>query len=67
MAASRCGAEWRRADSYVIDVLERVMDKGIVIDAWIRASRAEIDLLTAEGRVVITSITTCIRGPRVPL
>ena len=44
--------------SSVIDVLERVLDKGIVIDAWVRVSFVGIDLLTVEGRVVIVSITT---------
>jgi len=44
--------------SSVIDVLERVLDKGIVIDAWVRVSLVGIDLLTVEARVVIASITT---------
>src|SRR5580765_7413718 len=42
----------------LIDVLERVLDKGIVIDAWVRVSLVGIDLLTVEARVVIASITT---------
>jgi gas vesicle structural protein len=44
--------------SSVIDVLDRVLDKGIVIDAWVRVSVVGIDLLTVEARVVIASITT---------
>jgi Gas vesicle protein len=44
--------------SSVIDVLERVLDKGIVIDAWARVSFVGIDLLTVGARVVIVSITT---------
>jgi hypothetical protein len=52
-------------DSSVIDVLERVLDKGIVIDAWVRASLAGIDLLTVGARVVIKSITTD-RGVWIP-
>jgi len=52
--------------SSVIDVLERVLDKGIVIDAWVRASLAGIDLLTVGARVVIASITTD-RGVWIPL
>jgi len=51
--------------SSVIDVLERVLAKGIVIDAWVRASLAGIDLLTVGARVVIKSITTD-RGVWVP-
>jgi gas vesicle structural protein len=41
-----------RSDSKanLIDVLDRVLDKGIVIDAWIRVTLAGIDLLTVEAR-----------------
>ena len=45
----------------VIDVLDRVLDKGIVIDAWIRVSLAGIDLITVEARVVVASIETFVR------
>ena len=37
----------------VIDVLDRVLDKGIVIDAWMRVSVMGIDLITVEARVVV--------------
>ena len=50
----------------LIDVLDRVLDKGIVIDAWVRASLVGIDLLTVGARVVIASITTD-RGVWIPL
>ena len=36
----------------LIDVLDRVLDKGIVIDAWVRVSLVGIDLITVEARVV---------------
>ena len=42
----------------VIDVLDHVLDKGIVIDAWVRVSLVGIDLLTIEARVVVASIET---------
>jgi hypothetical protein len=42
----------------VIDVLDHVLDKGIVIDAWVRVSVVGIDLLTIEARVVVASIET---------
>jgi len=44
-----------------IDVLDRVLDKGIVIDAWVRVSGVGIDLITVEGRVVVASIDTYLR------
>jgi hypothetical protein len=42
----------------VIDVLDRVLDKGVVIDAWVRVSLVGIDLITVEARVVVASIST---------
>ena len=42
----------------VIDVLDHILDKGIVIDAWVRVSVVGIDLLTVEARVVVASIDT---------
>lgn len=45
----------------LIDVLDRVLDKGIVIDAWVRVSLVGIDLITIEARVVVASIETYIR------
>src|SRR5512135_3455040 len=47
--------------SSLIDVLDRVLDKGIVIDAWVRVSLVGIDLLTVEARVVVASIDTYIK------
>jgi hypothetical protein len=44
------------AGASLIDVLDRVLDKGIVIDAWVRVSLVGIDLLTIEARVVVASI-----------
>ena len=44
--------------SSLIDVLDRVLDKGIVIDAWVRISLVGIDLITVEARVVVASIDT---------
>lgn len=46
----------------LIDVLDRVLDKGIVIDAWARVSPGGIDLLAGEKRVVVASIDTHIEG-----
>ena len=47
--------------SSLIDVLDRVLDKGIVIDAWVRVSLVGIDLVTVEARVVVASIDTYLR------
>jgi hypothetical protein len=42
----------------LIDVLDRVLDKGIVIDAWTCVSAAGIDLLTITTRVMVASFDT---------
>src|SRR6267378_1627705 len=49
------------SSSSVIDVLDHVLDKGIVIDAWVRVSLVGIDLLTVEARVVVASIETYLK------
>jgi len=45
----------------LIDVLDRVLDKGIVIDAWIRISAVGIEVLAIEARVVVASVETYLR------
>ena len=49
----------------LVEVLDRVLDKGIVIDAWVRVSLVGIDLVTLEARVVVASIATYLQfsGP----
>jgi hypothetical protein len=45
------------ASSYV-DVIDRVLDKGIVIDAWVLVSVGGIDLITIEAHLIVASIDT---------
>src|SRR2546430_621650 len=45
----------------LVEVLDRVLDKGIVIDAWVRVSLVGIDLITVEARVVVASIDTYLK------
>jgi hypothetical protein len=42
----------------LIDVLDRVLDKGIVIDAWARVSLVGVDMITIESRVMVASFDT---------
>jgi gas vesicle structural protein len=42
----------------LLDVLDRVLDKGIVIDAWIRFQLVGLDLITIDARIVVASIET---------
>jgi len=53
--------ERTQGGSSLIDVLDRVLDKGIVIDAWVRVSLVGIDLITVEARVVVASIDTYLK------
>lgn len=48
----------------LLEVLDRILDKGIVIDAWIRFSLAGIDFLTVEARIVVASIETYLEYAR---
>ena len=45
----------------LIDVLDRVLDKGIVISAWGRVSVVGLELVGLELRVVVASIETHLR------
>ena len=45
----------------VAEVLDRVLDRGIVIDAWLRVSLVGITLIDVDARVVVASISTYVR------
>jgi len=53
--------ERQQGGTSLIDVLDRVLDKGIVIDAWVRVSLVGIDLITVEARIVVASIDTYLK------
>ena len=44
--------------SSLAEVLDRILDKGVVIDVWARVSVIGIELLTVEARVVVASVDT---------
>jgi gas vesicle structural protein len=48
-------------DGTFIDVLDRVLDKGIVISAWGRMSLVGLELMGLEMHVVVASIETHLR------
>lgn len=50
--------------SSLAEVLDRVLDKGIVIDVWARVSLVGIELLAVEARVVIASVETWLHYAR---
>jgi len=49
------------ASSGLAEVLDRILDKGLVIDAWVRVSVLGLELLTVEARVVIASVETYLK------
>jgi hypothetical protein len=51
----------RPAPSGLADVIDSILDKGLVIDAYIRVSLVGIELLTIDARIVIASVDTYLR------
>jgi len=47
--------------SSLVEVIDRVLDKGIVVDAFVRVSLVGIELVSIEARVVIASIETYLK------
>ncbi|MEE6162192.1 gas vesicle structural protein GvpA [Cylindrospermopsis raciborskii DSH] len=44
-----------------MEVIDRILDKGIVVDAWVRVSLVGIELLAVEARIVIASVETYLK------
>lgn len=53
--------EKTNSSSSLAEVIDRILDKGIVIDAWVRVSLVGIELLAIEARVVIASVETYLK------
>ena len=51
----------RPAPSSLADVIDTILDKGMVIDAYVRVSLVGIELLTIDARIVIASVDTYLR------
>jgi hypothetical protein len=49
------------ASSSIVEVVDRILDKGVVVDAWVRISLVGIELLAIEARVVIASVETYLK------
>jgi gas vesicle structural protein len=49
------------SSSSLAEVVDRILDKGIVVDAWVRVSLVGIELLAIEARVVIASVETYLK------
>jgi hypothetical protein len=53
--------EKTNSSSSLAEVIDRILDKGVVIDAWVRVSLVGIELLAIEARVVIASVETYLK------
>lgn len=49
------------ASSSLVEVVDRILDKGIVIGAWVRISLVGVELLAIEARIVIASVETFLK------
>jgi len=49
------------ASSSLVEVIDRILDKGVVLDAWVRISLVGIELLSIETRVVLASVETYLK------
>jgi gas vesicle structural protein len=61
MAAASGGYLERPKPSGLADVIEIILDKGLVVDAYVRVSLVGIELLTIDARIVIASVDTYLR------
>ena len=51
----------RPSPSSLADVIDTILDKGLVIDIYVRVSLVGIELLTVDARIVIASVDTYLR------
>ena len=61
MAAATGGYLERPRSSGLADVIDIILDKGLVIDAYVRVSLIGIEILTIDARIVIASVDTYLR------
>jgi gas vesicle structural protein len=61
VAATPRGYLERPRPSGLADVIDVILDKGIVIDAYVRVALIGIEILTIDARIVIASVDTYLR------
>ena len=49
------------ASSSLVEVIDRILDKGITLDAWVRISLVGIELFALEARAVMASVETYLK------
>jgi hypothetical protein len=49
------------ASSSLAEVIDRILDKGLVVDAWVRVSLVGIEILALEARAVVSGVDTFLK------
>jgi len=57
----RHGVEHRHGDSSLADVVDLILDKGMVIDIFVRVSLLGLEILTIDIRIVVASVDTFLQ------
>src|SRR3954462_11394668 len=55
------GSVQRSSGGALVDVIDTILDKGLVIDAFVRVSLVGIELITIDARIVVASVDTYLR------
>jgi hypothetical protein len=61
LAPASSGYVQRARPSSLADIVDLILDKGLVIDAYVRVSLVGIEVLTIDARIVIASVDTYLR------
>jgi len=49
------------ASSTLVEVIDRILDKGLVVDFWVTVALIGIEIVSVEGRVVVASVETYLK------
>lgn len=49
------------ASSTLVEVVDRILDKGLVVDFWLTVALIGIEIVSIEGRVVVASVETYLK------
>jgi len=55
------GIEKSMASSSLAEVVDRILDKGVVVDAWVRVSLVGIEILAIEARATVAGVDTFLK------
>src|SRR3954466_12024583 len=55
------GSVERSSGSALVDVIDTILDKGLVIDAFVKVSLVGIELITIDARIVVASVDTYLK------